>query len=197
MGSPATAVTDLDLAQRAANGDRPSQRALFVAQRIGVHRTLYRILGNNRDLEDLVQDAFLEIFRSLHSFRGDSSLARWCQIITTRVAYLAISRRKPPSVDLALVEDELGHDAQPDRVVGARIAAKRLYAALDRLDAKHRVAFALAVIDERPLAEVAELTESSRFAVKTRVWRARRELRIRASKDAVLAAYLVELGGES
>ncbi|HEV7557642.1 MAG TPA: sigma-70 family RNA polymerase sigma factor [Kofleriaceae bacterium] len=190
-------MTDLDLAQRAANGDRPSQRALFVAQRTGVHRTLYRILGNNRDLEDLVQDAFLEIFRSLRSFRGDSSLARWCQIITTRVAYLAISRRKPPSVDLALVEDELGHDTQPDRVVQARIAAKRLYAALDRLDAKHRVAFALAVIDERPLAEVAALTESSRFAVKTRVWRARRELRIRASKDSVLAAYLVELGGES
>jgi DNA-directed RNA polymerase specialized sigma24 family protein len=53
------------------------------------------------------------------------------------------------------------------------------------------------VIDERPLAEVAELTESSRFAVKTRVWRARRELRLRASKDSVLAAYLVELGGES
>lgn len=190
-------MTDLDLAQRAANGDRPSQRALFVAQRAGVHRTLYRILGNNRDLEDLVQDAFLEIFRSLRSFRGDSSLGRWCQIITTRVAYLAISRRKPPSVDLALVEDELGHDTHPDRVVQARIAAKRLYAALDRLDAKHRVAFALAVIDERPLAEVAELTESSRFAVKTRVWRARRELRSRASKDSVLAAYLVELGGES
>jgi RNA polymerase sigma-70 factor (ECF subfamily) len=197
VGTPAVAATDLDLAQRAATGDRTSQRAVFVAHRAGVHRTLFRILGNNRDLEDLVQDAFLEIFRSLKSFRGDSSLGRWCQIIATRVAYLAISRRKPPSVDLALVEDELTHDERPDRVVQARIAAKRLYVALDRLDAKHRVAFALAVIDERPLSEVAELTESTRFAVKTRVWRARRELRSRASKDAVLAAYLVELGGES
>jgi len=199
VGNPAAAVNDLDLAlaQRAASGDRTSQRAVFVAQRAGVHRTLFRILGNNRDLEDLVQDAFLEIFRSLHSFRGASSLARWCQIITTRVAYLAISRRKPPTVDLALVEHELGRDPQTDRALQARIAAKRLYAALDRLDAKLRIAFALAVIDERPIAEVAALTESSRFAVKTRVWRARRELRTRASKDAVLAAYLVELGGES
>jgi RNA polymerase sigma-70 factor, ECF subfamily len=194
----ATAVVDSDLAlaHRAASGDRAAQRSLFVAQRNGVHRTLFRILGNNRDLEDLVQDAFLEIFRSLASFRGDSSLGRWCQIITTRVAYLAISRRKPPTIDLALVEDELGHDSQPERALQARIAAKRLYAALDRLDAKHRIAFALAVIDERPLAEVAELTESTRFAVKTRVWRARRELRARASKDVVLAAYLVELGGQ-
>jgi len=188
--------TDLSLAQRAASGDRAAQRALFVAQRNGVHRTLFRILGNNRDLEDLVQDAFLEIFRSLGSFRGDSSLARWCQIITTRVAYLAISRRKPPSVDLALVEEELGHDPQSDRALQARIAAKRLYAALDRLDAKHRIAFALAVIDERPIAEVAELTESTKFAVKTRVWRARRELRTRAERDSMLATYLVELGGE-
>lgn len=198
MGTAASATTetDLALAQRAASGDRQAQRAVFVAYRVGVHRTLFRILGNNRDLEDLVQDAFVEIFRSLPSFRGDSSLARWCQVIATRVAYLAISRRKPPSIDLALVEDELGHDDQPDRTLQAKLAAKRLYAALDKLDAKHRIAFALTVIDERPIAEVAELTETTRFAVKTRVWRARRELKARAAKDTLLATYLVELGGE-
>ena len=61
-----------------------------------------------------------------------------------------------------------------------REAARRLYAALDRIEVKQRIAFALAVIDGRPLAEVAELTDSTMFAVKTRVWRARRELMRRA-----------------
>ena len=188
---------DRDLAQRAASGERGAQRELFMAQRGAVHHALFRILGSNRDLEDLVQDAFLEIFRALPSFRGDSTLSRWCQTIATRVAYPAISRRRPPPVDLALVEESVPDDVDTERQVMLREATRRLYAALDRIEVKQRVAFALAVIDGRPLAEVAELTESTTIAVKTRVWRARKDLMKRASKDALLSSYLAELGGGS
>lgn len=200
MGFPASAARehDLELAQRAASGERAAQRELFLEQRTNVHRALYRILGSNRELEDLLQDAFIEIYRALPSFRGDSTLGRWCQTIAVRVAYLTISRRRPPAVDLMLVEEFVASDVDVRRHAQAREAARRLYAALDRIEGKQRVAFALSVIDGKPLAEVAELTESTVFAVKTRVWRARRELMRRANKDAVLAAYLDELqGGES
>lgn len=186
---------DLALARKAAGGDRGAQRELFHAQKAAVHHTLYRILGNNRELEDLVQDAFLEIFRALGSFRGDSTLTRWCQTIATRTAYLAISRRRPPAIDLAIVEESVAGDANTHRLAQMREAARRLYAALERLDGKQRIAFALAVIDGRPLAEVAQLTESTVVAVKTRVWRARKDLMKRAAKDAVLASYLEELAG--
>jgi RNA polymerase sigma-70 factor (ECF subfamily) len=200
VGFPASAARehDLELARRAASGERPAQRALFLEQRANVHRALFRILGSNRELEDLLQDAFFEIFRALPSFRGDSTLGRWCQTIAVRVAYLTISRRRAPAVDLALVEEVVASDVDLQRHVLMREATRRLYAALDRIEAKQRIAFALAVIDGKPLAEVAELTDASVFAVKTRVWRARRELMKRASKDPVLSAYLDELqGGES
>jgi RNA polymerase sigma-70 factor (ECF subfamily) len=192
----ATRAQDLALAQRAAEGDRIAQRELFQQLKSPVHHTLFRILGANRDIEDLLQDAFLEIFRALPSFRGDSSLSRWSQTIATRTAYLSIERRKPAAVDLDVVEDEIV-DRDPDahRVTLARQAARRLYAALDRIDAKQRIAFALAVIDGLPLAEVAQMTESSVVAVKTRVWRARRDLFKRAQKDPVLRSYLAEFGG--
>jgi RNA polymerase sigma-70 factor (ECF subfamily) len=186
---------DLELARRAAAGDRAAQRELFLEQRTNVHRALFRILGSNREIEDLLQDAFIEIFRAVHTFRGDSTLGRWCQTIAVRVAYLAISRRKPPAVELALVEDTVASDTDVRRHVQVREATRRLYAALDRIEAKQRVAFALAAIDGKSLAEVAELTGTSVFAVKTRVWRARRELMRRAGKDAVLAAYLSDLEG--
>ncbi|MDB4954939.1 MAG: polymerase sigma factor RpoE [Myxococcales bacterium] len=189
-------VSDLALARRAAEGDRSAQRDLFVAQRASVHHTLFRILGSNRELEDLVQDAFFEIFRALKSFRGDSSLSRWCQTIATRIAYLSISRRKPPTVDLALVEDVLSDNSDSHRQVQMREAARRLYAALDRLDPKQRIAFALSAVDGRSLKEVAQLTESTVVAVKTRVWRARRDLLRRAAKDPVLSSFLAELGGD-
>jgi RNA polymerase sigma-70 factor (ECF subfamily) len=194
--APVTRDHDLALARRAASGDREAQRQLFLAQRAAVHHTLFRILGSNRELEDLIQDAFLAIFRALPSFRGDSSLSRWCQTIATRTAYLAISRRKPQSVDLDVVEEVLPSDHDTRRLAQVREAARRLYAALDRIEAKHRIAFALAVIDDRPLAEVAQLTDSTVVAVKTRVWRARKELMKRASRDPVLAGYVAELGGK-
>jgi RNA polymerase sigma-70 factor, ECF subfamily len=184
---------DLELAQRAATGDRAAQRELFLEQRANVHRALFRILGSNREIEDLLQDAFIEIFKALGTFRGDSTLGRWCQTIAVRVAYLAISRRRPPSVDLALVEEIVPSDTDLRRHVQIREAARRLYAALDRIEPKQRIAFALATIDGKSLAEVAELTGSSVFAVKTRVWRARRELMRRAGKDAALTAYLEDL----
>jgi RNA polymerase sigma-70 factor (ECF subfamily) len=195
VGIPASTSRehDLELARRAASGDRAAQRELFLEQRANVHRALFRILGANRDIEDLLQDAFIEIFRAVHTFRGDSGLGRWCQTIAVRVAYLAISRRKPPAVELSLVEDTVASDTDVRRHVQVREATRRLYAALDRIEAKQRIAFALAAIDGKPLAEVAELTGTSVFAVKTRVWRARRELMRRAGKDAVLAAYLEEL----
>jgi RNA polymerase sigma-70 factor (ECF subfamily) len=195
MATSAAREHDLALSRRAAGGDRAAQRELFMAQRMGVHHALFRILGGNRDLEDLIQDAFLEIFRSLGSFRGDSTLARWCQTIATRIAYLAIARRRPPAVDLDLVEDVVAGDSDGYRIAQAREAARRLYAALERLDPKQRIAFALAVIDARSLSEVAQLTESTVVAVKTRVWRARRELMRRAKKDPVLSSYVVDLGG--
>jgi RNA polymerase sigma-70 factor (ECF subfamily) len=196
---PATAVRerDLELARRAAAGERAAQRTLFLEQRTAVHRALYRVLGANREIEDLVQDAFIAIFRALPSFRGDSSLTRWCQTIALRVAYLALSRRKPAAVDLALVEEVVAGDTDLARQAQAREAARRLYAALDRIEPKQRIAFALAVIDGRSMAEVAALTEASVVAVKTRVWRARRELTRRARKDDVLAGYLQDLSGEA
>ena len=193
--SSAARELDLGLARRAAGGDRAAQRELFSAQKAAVHHTLFRILGNNREIEDLVQDAFLEIFRALASFRGDSTLTRWCQTIATRTAYLSISRRKPPAVDLAMVEEILPGDANTHRQAVMREAARRLYAALERIDAKQRIAFALAVIDGLSLAEVAQLTDSTVVAVKTRVWRARKDLMKRARKDAVLSTYLDELAG--
>jgi len=192
----ATHDHDLELAQRAAGGDRGAQRTVFLEQRATVHRVLFRILGSNRDIEDLVQDAFVEIFRALASFRGVSTLGRWCQTIAIRVAYLAISRRGSVTVELALIEDTLASGPDVARHIQMREAVRRLYAALDRIDPKQRIAFTLAVVDGKPLAEVAALTETTLFAVKTRIWRARRELMRRASREPALIAYLQDLQGD-
>lgn len=188
---PVVAQEDLELARRCASGDAAAQRHLFREHRARVHRTLYRILGSNADMEDLVQDVFIEVFRSLARFRGEAKLATWIARISTRVALGAISRRPPATQSLDSAGDLEAKQASAEDVAVARQAARRLYDALDRVDPVQRVAFALHVIEGMPLREVAEVTDASLVATKTRVWRARRELEKRARKDPLLAAFLV------
>src|SRR5262245_35534941 len=151
---------EVELARAAAAGDRQAQRALLADQRAPIHRTLFRILGSNRDIEDVLQDTFLEIFRSLERFRGDSSLTRYCCIIATRVAWAYLDRRKPTH-SLELVPEPIAAEPDAHQHALSREAARRLYAALDRLEPKLRIAFALAVVDQRSIPEVAELVGAS------------------------------------
>jgi RNA polymerase sigma-70 factor, ECF subfamily len=188
------APDDLTVARRCVDGDRAAQRQLFRDHRQRVHRTLYRILGGNRDLEDLLQDAFLEVFRSLIHFRGEAHLSTWITRITTRVAFAYISRRKPVAASLDLVPAIEAGGPSAVEVVMARQAAARLYAALDRVDPRQRIAYTLHVIEGLPLKEVAELTESTLVATKSRVWRCRRELTRRGKNDPLLAALLSGAG---
>jgi len=187
------AAADRELAERCVRGDRAAQREVFLGQRDRVHRTLYRILGSNRDLEDLVQESFLEVFRSIPRFRGDSTLATWCATIATRVAWAYIDRRKPAAQNLDLVPEIAADAPDANQQVVAREAARRLYSALERIPAAQRIPFALAAIEGLPLAEVAALTRSTLVATTPRVWRARRDLERRAAKDPLLRTYLTEL----
>jgi RNA polymerase sigma-70 factor (ECF subfamily) len=126
------------------------------------------VLGSNHEIEDVVQDAFVQIFRSLPGYRGESSLARWCCTIATRTAYAAIDRQRRTPRGSVDAEELQRSGPSAEEQLQQRRAVGRLYEALERVESKQRVAFALAVIDERPLQEVAELTESKVAAVKTR-----------------------------
>ncbi len=181
---------DVRLVERCLTGDHAAERELFRAHRKRVHATLYRILGSNASMDDLLQEAFLNVFRSLRTYRGEASLGTWIDRCTVRVAYAFISQRRSRPVQLELVHDAPSDDATAEQRTLAREAARHLYEALDRMDPKLRLSFTLHAIDGRPLQEVAELMEASLVATKTRVWRARRELAERARRDPVLAGFL-------
>jgi len=182
------ALADWALAQRCAAGDRAAQRQLFDEQRTRVHLVLYRILGSNYEIEDLVQEAFVRIFRSLGRYRGEASLSTWVDRITARTAFRYLSSRPTQAVRLELLSSAA--DAVPEEELQLRDIARRLYAVLDRLAPKYRIAYTLHAIDERPLSEVAEITDVSVVAAKSRVWRARRMLKRLARSDQVLNEFL-------
>jgi RNA polymerase sigma-70 factor (ECF subfamily) len=188
---PATEPSaEIDLARRCAAGDRAAQSALFQQQRVAVHGTLFRVLGSNRDMEDLIQDTFIAVFASISSFRGESSLRTWIDTIAVRVSYRHLSRRAPRGQHLHAVADLSAQSINPEREAGVREAVRRLYAVLDRIEPKHRIAYTLHVVDGRPIKEVARVTRASVLAVKNRVWRARRRVHELALREPVLSEFL-------
>jgi RNA polymerase sigma-70 factor (ECF subfamily) len=185
-------VEDVLLVDRCLTGEPAATRELFKRHRGRVHACLFRVLGSNHDMDDLLQDAFLQVFRSLRNWRAEASLATWVDRVAVRCAYRYLTQK-----GRRVQTDVLGDD---DAVVGiegtsarrqlARDGVKRLYEALDELSPAARLAFTLHEIDGRPLSEVAELVGSSVTATKLRVWRARKRIEAIAGEDPILSEFL-------
>jgi RNA polymerase sigma-70 factor (ECF subfamily) len=192
-------VEDVLLVDRCLTGEPAATRELFRRHKSRVHACLFRVLGTNRDMDDLLQDAFLQVFQSLRGWRAEASLATWVDRVSVRVAYRYLSQRGRRVQTEVLDDDEAG----PAIEVGpgarrqmARDGVKRLYAVLDELSAASRLAFTLHEIDGRTLSETAALVGSTVTATKLRVWRARKKIETAAANDPVLREFLQPRGAD-
>jgi len=177
---------------RCLTGEPAATRELFRKHRGRVHACLYRVLGSNRDMDDLLQDAFIQVFQSLRGWRAEASLATWIDRVSVRVAYRYLSQRGRRIQTDPIGDGEPGPsvDGPNPRQQLARDGVRRLYEVLDELGAASRLAFTLHEIDGRSLAEVAQLVGSTVTATKLRVWRARKKLETAAAADPILAEFL-------
>src|ERR1700721_1153994 len=96
------AVEDRSLVDRCIAGDRVAQRDLFRRESRRVHATLFRILGSNVAMDDLIQDVFIEVFKSLPSFRGESSLSTWIDRCTAHIAISYLRKKRPKLVEMEI-----------------------------------------------------------------------------------------------
>jgi RNA polymerase sigma-70 factor (ECF subfamily) len=189
-------VEDVLLVDRCLTGEPAATRELFRKHRARVHGCLYRVLGTNRDMDDLMQDAFIQVFQSLRGWRAEASLATWIDRVSVRVAYRYLSQRGRRVQTDPLIDDEAiaSVDGPNARQQLARDGVRRLYAVLDELGAASRLAFTLHEIDGRSLSEVATLVGSSVTATKLRVWRARKKIEAAATNDPVLREFIDPTG---
>jgi RNA polymerase sigma-70 factor (ECF subfamily) len=191
-----TALEEADLVAGCVRGDRAAERALYRREYPRVHRLVYRLVGSTRDLDDILQETFIAVFRGIPRFRGEARLATWIDRIAVRAAYnhFAARRRQPVPVEVEIVAEIVAERREttgaPDDRAHARDGLRRLYGALAKLAIDARIAFALYAIDGRSIAEVASITGTSRVTAKLRIWRARRELHRRVASDPVLADYI-------
>ncbi len=170
------------LVARCVAGNRAAQHELFVAYRATVLRLVWRFLGprDEYEIDEAVQEVFVQLFRSLGRFRGESSFDTWLHRVAAHVCTSLMRKRYRWYERAAQRGTDLDRHASttdsPERRAERLDTARAIYAALDRVSRERRVAFVLVDMEGMSLEEAAEVTGTPLGTVKSRLFRARRDL---------------------
>ena len=183
-----TATDPQGLVNRARTGDLVAFRELFHRHRPDVTRLVFRLMGRTADLEDITQDVFLQVYRSLPEFRGDAKFSTWLHRVTVNVVLMA--RRSARSRPSLVFEEPEVYDGEllPDEGAARRERLRAFARCIDKLAEKKRTAFLLHDVEGVPAAEVATMVEAPVLTVRTRLFYARKELGEHMRDEPALAA---------
>jgi len=168
-------------------GDRAEFARLVDGYSTQIYRLALKMLGNEQDAEDVLQNTFMKALQSIEKFEGRSSLSTWLYRIGVNEALMLLRRQKPTvqvAMDYEDDDDELQHPTQftdwcclPEEDLLSDEARKHLDQAIRRLPEKLQVVFLLRDIEGLSIRETSEALDLSETAVKTRLLRARLNLR--------------------
>jgi len=168
------------LVERSADGDEEAFRRLVEAHEAQVYGLALRLLGDPAGAEEAAQEAFVRLFRSLATLRGDARLSTWLHRVTVNLCRDEQRRRKRAAgrftdLDAAgprlVVLEREAHD-----VLERSEMVDRIRAALDHLPDEQREAIVLRYLSELSYTEIAESTGTSSNTVASRVYRGLRRL---------------------
>src|SRR5437763_6669920 len=129
LNTTAQYESDLDLVRKAQRGDADAFAGLFYAHRPRVYSLCLRMTNNTAEAEDLTQDAFLQVFRKLSTFRGDSALSTWLYRVAVNTVLMHF--RKKGLRQASLDESGTREAGAPKREHGK--TDERLSTSVDRI----------------------------------------------------------------
>ena len=190
MVVPTAEPSDEALAARAAAGDDAAFEAIVGRYQARIYRLACR-LTSDTDAPDVLQDTFLQIYRHLPSFRGESRFGTWVYRIATNAALMhrrTTARRPAESLDrfLPRFDAEGQHEATPaelqvasraDELLDRQVLAGKARDVIAELPDLYRDAFVLRDLEEMTTADVARVLGVEPATVRQRVHRARLMLR--------------------
>ncbi len=189
--------SDLQLAARVQGGDGMAAEALVRRYQKKVFGMAYRMCDGDPDaVEDMVQEVFFRVFRSLYQYRGEAAFSTWLHRIAVNVCLDEKKRRRrwrrwfvpwpfgrrradrsepDPDPDPPDVRPQ----ADPLTVLRGRGFEKDVRKALETLSDRQRLIFSLKVFEDMPIAEIAQVMGMAEGTVKSHLFRAVRSLRER------------------
>lgn len=174
---------DFQLVERCLAGDEPAWEELVKVHTRRVYSICYRFTGNDYEAQDLTQEVFLRIFRSLKSFRaGEGSFSVWLTRLTRNLLIdhyrRTKSERATDSIEdqLPMLEEKTAMSARTDGMLAGREASELLQHALQKLSPELRETVILRDLEELEYREIADILNVPEGTVKSRLNRGRAEL---------------------
>ncbi len=191
FGARAETNDDLDLVQASKNGDVAAFEQLVKRYDRKLFRIAQSVTHNQEDSQDAVQETFLKAYQHLAEFRGDSQFSTWLIRITLNQSLMKL-RKQRATREVSLHEDFGTEDMFPREVIDWAPNAEELYSVSELRDILLktikelrpilRAVFVLQDLEGLSTDQTAEVMNLSQSAVKSRLWRARLQLRERLNK---------------
>ncbi len=181
-----TEINESELIARIQAGDKSACDECIAVHSPALKRLLLRLLGNEQDAEDVLQETFLNAFRAIDRFEGRSSLSTWLYRIAYNAAMMRLRRPKAPTVSVEETLDETpGYIPRqlfdwcclPEESYDSEEVQTQLRQAISTMPESLQMVFILREFDGMSTAETADTLEISPSAAKVRLHRARQYLR--------------------
>ena len=185
-------MTEFELIQGLRNGEEPAFRYLVDTYQDRVFNTAMGIVQNAEDAEDVAQEVFIQVYRSISTFKGESKLSTWLyRIATTRS--LDLLRSKKSKKRFGFLQRLFGEGNEPVMEIpdfnhpGVQLDRKenaaKLFRAISRLPENQKIAFTLHKLEDLSYQEVSEIMKTSLPAVESLMHRAKQNLRKMLEKE--------------
>jgi RNA polymerase sigma-70 factor, ECF subfamily len=175
-------ATETEAIERAKRGDETAFEVLYNLHKRRVYSLCLRMVSNPAQAEDLAQEAFLQLFRKISTFRGESAFSTWLHRMTVNVVLMQLRKKGLPLVSL---EETIESDEEsPKKELGAEdlklsgsIDRLQLQRAIERLPPGYKQVFVLHDVEGFEHNEIAEMVGCSIGNSKSQLHKARLKLR--------------------
>jgi len=180
-------MPDQELIEKIKSGDQNAFRQMVEQYQNLVLNTCLGFVGNRQSAEDLAQDVFIEVYRSIDKFRGDAKLSTWLYRISVNKSLNHIRDHKKHNVVKSLERFFYGEKTEvlevEDYVYGTADApleqqqhARELHQAINALPDNQKIAFTLHKFEDLSYKDIAEVMDLSLSSVESLIHRAKKNL---------------------
>lgn len=179
-------MEDQDLIHQIKNGNANAFRFLVSKYEKLVFGIVWRIMGNDSDLEDIAQDVFMKVYRGLGKFRGDAKLSTWIASIAWKTSADYLRRRSRGQIfqdtlpEVSDVSDWMVSSVQQE--VDANDLKRVLQESIEQLPVHYKTVLTLFYLEEFSCAEIEKITDMPAGTIKSYLNRARKLLRNELAK---------------